>query len=104
MAQTAPHRAAPAGSEMTATDISQASRIHKTKISRAVSNLNQRRYLQRTASAQDRRVEFLKLRTQGLKVFNELSEIAEVYNARLLAQFTPDDQVALLKSLRILMK
>ena len=92
------------GGEMTATDIGHASRIHKTKISRAVAGLQKRRYLVRSTSEKDRRIEFLKLTPQGARVFSELVAVAESYNARLLAQFTPDEQVILLKSLRILMR
>ena len=92
------------GGEMTATEIGQISRIHKTKISRAVAALQKRRYLLRSTSAKDRRIEFLKLTPQGVRVFAELAEIAAAYNAKLLAQFSPDEQAALLQSLRVLMK
>jgi len=86
--------------EMTATDIGQKSRIHKTKISRAVAALQKRRYLRKTTSSQDRRREFLKLTDQGIKVFASLSEEAQSYNQRLLARFSPKEQVALLDSLK----
>jgi len=92
------------GAEMTATDIGRASRIHKTKVSRAVAGLQKRRYLVRTPNAQDRRVEFLKLTPQGTRVFSELAKVAEAYNTQLLAQLMPDEQAILLKSLRKLMK
>lgn len=90
--------------EMTATDIGRISKIHKTKISRAVAALQKRRYLQRATNVQDRRIDFLKLTSHGGCVFAELAEIAEAYNAKLLGQFTPEEQTALLKSLQILVK
>jgi len=90
--------------EMTATDIGRVSKIHKTKVSRAVAALQKRRYLARAPNAQDRRVEFLTLTPQGTKVFAELAGVAAAYNAQLLAQFTPEEQATLLKSLRILMR
>ncbi|MBL1436471.1 MAG: MarR family transcriptional regulator [Rhodobacteraceae bacterium] len=90
--------------ELTATEIGQISKIHKTKVSRAVAALQKRRYLVRATSAQDRRVEFLKLTPQGARVFTELADVAKTYNAKLLAQFTAEEQTVLLKSLRILMQ
>ncbi len=90
--------------ELTATQIQKTSRIHKTKVSRAVSALQKRRYLARATSPHDRRVEFLKLTPQGARVFKELAEVAKAYNARLLAQFNAEEQAVLLKSLRVLMQ
>lgn len=90
--------------ELTATEIGKISKIHKTKVSRAVAALQKRRYLVRATSPQDRRVELLKLTPQGARVFTELAEVARAYNAKLMAQFTLDEQAALLKSLRILMR
>ena len=46
--------------EMTATDICTKARIHKTKISRAVQKLVERRFVVRARSDEDRRVEKLK--------------------------------------------
>jgi len=86
--------------EMTATDISRLSRLHKTKISRAVAALQKRRLLRKTQSTEDRRREFLGLTDQGLQVFRVLSEDAQIYNQRLLARFSPQAQEALLKSLK----
>ena len=86
--------------EMTATDIGRLSRLHKTKISRAVAALQKRRYLRKTPSAQDRRRELLKLTDQGVRVFEALSAEAEGYNRRLLAQFTPKERAALQESLK----
>lgn len=51
--------------EMTAKDIGTRARIHKTKISRAVRKLEQRRYLKRVTDDRDRRSEFLSLTPAG---------------------------------------
>ncbi len=91
------------GGEMTATDIGRTSRIHKTKISRAVAGLKKRRYLVKTQSTQDRRREFLKLSDQGQRVFRELAKEAEGYNARLLSRFSEPERAALLASLQKLL-
>jgi len=92
------------GGEMTATEIGRISKIHKTKVSRAVAGLQKRRYLARATNAQDRRVEFLQLTPHGIKVFAELAEVAAGYNAQLLGQFTTAEQATLLKALRVLMR
>jgi DNA-binding MarR family transcriptional regulator len=88
------------GGEMTATDISRASHIHKTKISRAVAGLKNRRYLIKTQSPADRRREFLTLSPRGERVFRELSKEAEAYNARLLSRFSAEERAALLGCLQ----
>ncbi len=89
--------------EMTATDIGQASKIHKTKISRSVAALYRRRYVVKTQSAKDRRREFLKLSAQGQRVFLDLSDIAKTYNAHLLQEFSAQEQRVLIESLRKLL-
>lgn len=86
--------------EMTATDITRLSRLHKTKISRAAAALEKRRYLRKTQSTEDRRRELLKLTNQGHQVFRVLSEEAQIYNQRLLARFSTKEQEALLNSLK----
>ncbi len=88
------------GGEMTATDIGRISKIHKTKISRAVAGLKKRRYLTKTQSTEDRRREHLKLSDTGQRVFRELALEAEAYNGRLLGRFTPEERAALLDSLQ----
>ena len=89
--------------EMTATDIGRISKIHKTKISRAVAGLKKRRYLIKTQSTEDRRREYLKLSNLGQKVFAELANEAEAYNARLLSRFTSEERGDLLASLQKLL-
>ncbi len=84
--------------EMTAKEIGTRARIHKTKISRAVSKLEQRRYLARTRSQSDRRVEQLTLTATGQTVYRELCEIAQRYDARLAGMFQ-EDEVALLRKM-----
>ena len=50
---------------MTASEIGQMAKMHKTKISRAVQRLAQRRFLTRRRDESDRRVEHLELTAQG---------------------------------------
>ncbi|SFL31890.1 MarR family winged helix-turn-helix transcriptional regulator [Shimia haliotis] len=82
--------------EMTATDIGSRAKIHKTKISRAVHSLAKRRYLKRTPSDTDRRVEWLVLTPAGEAVYRDLRDTAQAYEAKLLQGFS-DADVAHLK-------
>lgn len=84
--------------EMTAKDIGLRAKIHKTKISRAVRRLEQRRYLQRLRDEHDRRLERLSLTSAGKVVYRELRGIARDYDAKLTTQFTTDE-VALLRGM-----
>jgi DNA-binding MarR family transcriptional regulator len=86
--------------EMTAKEIGERARIHKTKISRAVSKLEQRRYLTRTPSQNDRRVEHLTLTSAGQSVYRDLREVAKRYDARLANMIGLDDASQLRGMLR----
>ncbi len=68
---------------MTAADISAAAGLHKTKISRAVRSLEQRRYLERRPNSEDGRSEYLSLRPPGEEVFRSLSDAARKHEAEL---------------------
>jgi DNA-binding MarR family transcriptional regulator len=73
---------------LTAKDICDRAKMHKTKISRAVQKLADRRYLKRAPSELDRRSEILMLTERGQAVYRELNGIAEEYEADLLASFS----------------
>lgn len=68
---------------MTASDIGARAQMHKTKISRAVQRLSERRYLTRTRAETDRRVEYLTLTAAGQQVYRDLKEIAREYDSAL---------------------
>lgn len=82
--------------EMTAKEIGLQAMIHKTKISRAVRKLEQRRFLRRVRDENDRRSERLSLTHSGEAVYRELRGIAQEYDAKLAAHFTTGE-VALLR-------
>ncbi|MEJ6393879.1 MarR family winged helix-turn-helix transcriptional regulator [Gymnodinialimonas sp. 2305UL16-5] len=84
---------------MTAKEICDRARMHKTKVSRAVSALEVKRYLSRREQAKDRRHETLRLTAEGGRVFADLYEEAARYDAELLAQFTDEEHVVLQKCL-----
>lgn len=68
---------------MTARDIGSRARIHKTKISRAVAALENKRFLKRAQSEYDRRFETLELTKAGSDAFDDLSRIALEFDRRL---------------------
>jgi DNA-binding MarR family transcriptional regulator len=85
---------------MTAKEISDRSRMHKTKISRAVQRLAGRRFLTRTRDDRDRRSEHLALTPAGRTVYDDLRLVAEEYDNKLEAQFTRGEVVMLRFMLR----
>lgn len=82
--------------QMTATEIGGRAKIHKTKVSRAVQRLAERRFVRRARSEEDRRVEWLELTPAGQKAYEDLREVAANYEAELQSKLTRDE-VALLK-------
>ncbi|WP_170763946.1 MarR family winged helix-turn-helix transcriptional regulator [Ruegeria lacuscaerulensis] len=86
--------------ELTATEIGERAKIHKTKVSRAVNKLEARRFLARARSEADRRVEQLTLTPIGLSVYRELRGIAQQYDAKLAAMFSAEETAVLRKMLR----
>lgn len=77
--------------DMTAKDICNRARIHKTKVSRAVSALENRRFLTRHEMPNDRRLEMLSLTTAGKAAFRELFAEAQKFQIELTEQFSPED-------------
>lgn len=75
---------------MTATEVGGNSTMHKTKVSRAVRSLEQRRWLKRTDDQADRRVEHLELTREGRKGFERISRDALAYERRIAALIGPE--------------
>jgi DNA-binding MarR family transcriptional regulator len=80
---------------MTATEVGRDSAMHKTKVSRAVSALEERRWLRRETDPDDRRVERLALTQAGAKAYAELVPLARRFEADLLRMLDPAEQTAL---------
>jgi DNA-binding MarR family transcriptional regulator len=87
---------------MTATAIGEHSSMHKTKVSRAVAELEGRKWLTRTPHAADRRVEHLALSNAGRGAYGELVPLAKAFERRLLERVTRADREALLSGVRAL--
>ena len=81
---------------MTAKEITNRARIHKTKVSRAVHKMQAKGYLNRVQDQNDRRKEWLQLTTQGRTVYEDLRRAAQAYDKALLEAFS-DTDIAVLK-------
>ncbi len=84
---------------LTAKEICERGSIHKTKVSRAVAALEQKRLLSRKTLPDDRRHEILQLTKNGSAVFTDLCASARAYDAELAGQFTAEEQVVLRRCL-----
>lgn len=85
---------------MTAKDIGERARIHKTKVSRAVQKLAERRFLTRTRDDRDRRSEHLELTPAGETAYHDLRRVAEDYDTKLAVHFTTGEVAILRMMLR----
>ncbi|MEZ2333801.1 MarR family winged helix-turn-helix transcriptional regulator [Mesorhizobium sp. RCC_202] len=79
---------------MTATELGEQSAMHKTKVSRAVAELERRRWLTRTPDENDRRVEHLALTKAGLAAYREMVPLAKAFEGELLARMSADERAA----------
>ena len=86
--------------EMTAREICERARLHKTKVSRAVAALETRRFLTRTVYEPDRRHETLALTRGGRAAYRDLAAAARDYDASLADLFSPDEERTLRRCLR----
>ena len=68
---------------MTATQLGLSASLHKTKVSRAVFALEQRRWLERQQDTTDRRSHILRLTRLGQEAFRELGQRGLIYNQRM---------------------
>ncbi len=89
---------------MTASAISVDAKTHKTKISRAVSALEAKRFLTRERQSGDRRNETLSLTAAGEAAYQDLMAEAERYEAKLIADLDPNEVTILRQALKKLAK
>lgn len=80
---------------LTARDIGAHSRMHKTKVSRAVADLEARRLVLRTASRVDRREANLSLTAKGLAIYRDLVPEALAFGRALEAGLSGAERRAL---------
>ncbi|MDX8469174.1 MarR family transcriptional regulator [Mesorhizobium sp. VK23B] len=87
---------------MTATELGEQSAMHKTKVSRAVAELERRRWLTRTPDGNDRRVEHLTLTKAGLAAYREMVPLAKVFERELLARLSREERAAVVSGVAAL--
>ncbi len=75
--------------EMGAKAIGRHSSMHKTKVSRAVRALEERRWLKRKESQSDRREEVLSLTPLGRKVYSDIVPRATAFEKRIMVALGP---------------
>ena len=84
---------------MTASQIGKHSAMHKTKVSRAVTALAQRRWLKRERDAGDRRTEHLTLTKSGMQAYGELVPLARHFEAALFGRIGSERKSKVLDAL-----
>lgn len=84
---------------LTAKEISARAQVHKTKVSRAVAALAQKRFLTRDTMQYDRRHERLELTRAGRAAFDDLCGIARQFDEELMAQFDANEAATLKRCL-----
>ena len=89
---------------MTAKDICEKAMMHKTKVSRAVQRLEQRRYLVRKPDEKDRRHEWLTLTTQGRVVYEDLRAHAQQHDQILTNKLSKEEIIVLRRALGTLIQ
>ena len=90
--------------ELTAKEICDRGKIHKTKISRAVNALEKKQFLVKREDDNDRRMEHLSLTNAGLSAFNVLSCAAAQHHEKLLNALDDTERQILMPALRKLAK
>lgn len=86
--------------DMTASEIGRLSKMHKTKISRSVKALEDKRFVAGRESSEDRRREILTLLPQGRRAFDDLVIVAEKHNSDLMASFSTGERAVLIDCLQ----
>jgi DNA-binding MarR family transcriptional regulator len=86
----------------TAQQIVQSTRMHKTRVSRAVAALRQRALLESAASIQDGRELHLRLTPAGRRIYASLVPLALARESELLACLGAAQRTALLRGIEVL--
>lgn len=76
---------------LTSRDIGELAQMHKTKVSRAVTELESRGLLSRSENRQDRRESFVSLTAPGLRIYRQIVPLALAFQARWTDGIAPDE-------------
>ncbi|HEV7337630.1 MULTISPECIES: MarR family winged helix-turn-helix transcriptional regulator [Bosea] len=77
--------------KMTSRDIGELSQMHKTKVSRAVSGLDQRGLVARSENRADRRESFVSLTAAGARIYAQIVPLALAFEQRWTEGIAPDE-------------
>ena len=86
----------------TAQSIAASTRMHKTRVSRAIAELEARELVERASSAEDRREREIRLTKAGRRVYGELVPLALAREAALLECLSPEQLCGFLGALESL--
>ena len=89
---------------LTAREIVRRTGLHKTKVSRAVSALERRRWLDRNRDEADRRIEHLTLTLKGRKSYEALTALLKAREEELLRRLDDDQMRTIADALSLLEK
>jgi DNA-binding MarR family transcriptional regulator len=89
---------------MTGKTVGAQTHMHKTKVSRAVAHLEERKFLARRANRSDLRESFLSLTPAGRAVYEELAPSALDFTVRLAEVVAPADRPAFDRAMKQLTK
>ncbi len=87
-----------------AKEIGRDSAMHKTKVSRAVASLQQRRWVTRETDDLDRRIEHLSLTAAGQSAFRRLAPKMLAFEEQIMARLSPQECAQMLQGLALLEK
>ena len=87
---------------LTASELCARVPAHKTKVSRALAELEQRGWVIRKTDPQDRRVAHAALTLKGRRAFNRIRPEMEAATEAMLAPLTPDERRTLDEGLKVL--
>ena len=86
--------------KLTASQICEIGGLHKTKVSRALRALEDKKFVTRTAQDADRRFATVSLTQGGSRVYDDLCQEAATFHERLMADFSEAEKTLLIESLR----
>lgn len=77
--------------QLTSRDIGELAQMHKTKVSRAVTELESRGLVSRTANRRDRRESFVSLTPPGMRIYAQIVPLALAFQARWVEGIAADE-------------
>ncbi len=86
--------------QSTAKAIGDHSHMHKTKVSRAVSELEERKLIHRQINRADKREFFLELTASGRQTYEDIVPLAKAYQKQLLSGYSTQDRILFQRMLR----